>query len=69
LPDSGSSFVPIRLVMAESPSSPVEAAPGSPAGEAGGSLVEIALPNGCRFGEHRRRLAPADDSAEDGGPG
>ena len=48
LPDSGPSFVPIRLVT-ESPSSPVEAAPGSPAGEAGGSMVEIALPNGCRL--------------------
>jgi transposase len=48
LPDSGASFVPIRLVT-ESSSSPVEAAPGSPAGEAGGSMVEIALPNGCRL--------------------
>ena len=49
LPDDGPSFVPIRLVTAESPSSPVVAAPGSPAGEAGGSMVEIALPNGCRL--------------------
>jgi transposase len=48
LPDDGPSFVPIRLVTAESPS-PVETAPGSPAGEAGGSMVEIALPNGCRL--------------------
>lgn len=45
--DSGTAFVPIRLVTAEPPSP--EAAPVSPVGEATGSMVEIALPNGCRL--------------------
>jgi transposase len=49
LPDGGTAFVPIRLVTAEPPSSPVEVAPGSPAGEVAGPMVEIALPNGYRL--------------------
>ena len=65
LPDSGPSFVPIRL-MPEPPSSPLEAPPGSLAGEAADRMVEIALPNGCRLrvsaeidGRALRRLVTA----------
>jgi transposase-like protein len=65
LPDSGPSFVPIRL-MPEPPSSPLEAPPGSLAGEAADCMVEIALPNGCRLrvsaeidGRALRRLVTA----------
>jgi transposase len=62
LPDSGPSFVPIRL-MPEPPSPPP---PGSLAGEAPDCRVEIALPNGCRLrvsaeidGRALRRLVTA----------
>ena len=48
LPDSGPSFVPIRL-MPEPPSSPLAPPPGSLAGQAADGMVEIALPNGCRL--------------------
>jgi transposase len=65
LPDSGPSFVPIRL-MPEPPSSPLEAPPRSLAGEAADCMVEIALPNGCRLrvsaeidGRALRRLVTA----------